>query len=98
MLDWIRRFFPMTTRRTLLQTGTAASLSLLDLESLFAAEGVPQSVIDLWADFDPRKDTLETEIIREWKEDGGVFRHVRYLIGHFKGKLARMAASICARG
>ncbi len=52
----------------------------------------PQSVTELWADFDPRKDPLETEIIREWKEDGGVFRHVRYLIGNFKGKPARMAA------
>lgn len=60
--------------------------------SLIAAEPVPQSVTELWADFDPRKDALETEVIREWKEDGGVFRHVRYLVGHFKGKPARMAA------
>jgi len=82
----------MTTRRTLLQTGALASLSLLDLQSLFAAEGVPQSVLDLWADFDPRKDPLEVEVIREWKEEGGVFRHVRYFIGTFKGKPARMAA------
>ncbi len=62
------------------------------LSTLAAAEPVPQSVTELWADFDPRKDALETEVIREWKEDGGVFRHVRYLIGHFKGKPARMAA------
>ena len=82
----------MTTRRTLLQTGAVASLSLLDLPSLFAAEGVPQSVIDLWADFDPRKDPLEVEVIREWKEDGMVLRHVRYFIGSFKGRPARMAA------
>jgi acetyl esterase/lipase len=82
----------MTTRRTLLQTGAVASLSFLDLPSLFAAEGVPQSVLELWADFDPRKDPLEVEVIREWKEDGAVFRHVRYFIGTFKGKPARMAA------
>lgn len=56
------------------------------------AGDVPQSVTELWADFDPRKDPIETEVIREWKEDGGVFRHVRYLIGTFKGKPARMAA------
>ncbi len=80
------------TRRTLLQTGAIASLSLLDLNSLLAADGVPQSVVELWADFDPRKDPLEIEVIREWKEDGGVFRHVRYFIGTFKGKPARMAA------
>ncbi len=56
-----------------------------------AAE-VPGSVAELWSDFDPRKDALETEVIREWKEDGGVYRHVRYFIGSFKGKPARMAA------
>lgn len=58
---------------------------------LQAAE-VPGSVAELWADFDPRKDGLEEELIREWKEDGGVYRHVRYFIGSFKGKPARMAA------
>ncbi len=78
-------------RRTFLQTA-AASLSLFDVQRLWAAEDMPQSVAELWADFDPRKDPVEAEVIREWKEDGGVFRHVRYLIGHFKGKPARMAA------
>jgi len=82
----------MTTRRAILQTGAVASLSLFDLHSLSAANGVPQSVVELWADFDPRKDPLEVEVIREWKEDGGVFRHMRYFIGTFKGKPARMAA------
>ena len=53
---------------------------------------VPQSVEVLWADFDPRQDPLETEVIREWREDGGVYRHVRFLVGHFKGTPARMAA------
>jgi dienelactone hydrolase len=62
------------------------------LPTLATAEPMPQSITELWADFDPSKDALETEVIREWKEDGGVFRHVRYLIGHFKGKPARMAA------
>ena len=58
---------------------------------LHAADS-PASVTELWADFDPRKDALETEVIREWKEDGAVFRHVRYFIGSFKGRPARMAA------
>ena len=53
---------------------------------------VPQSVAELWADFDPRRDPLETEVIREWREDGGVYRHVRYLVGTFKGVPARMTA------
>ncbi|MEI7688548.1 MAG: hypothetical protein WCL32_26375 [Planctomycetota bacterium] len=56
------------------------------------ADDVPQSVEQLWADFDPRKDALETEVIREFQEDGGVFPHVRFVVGTFKGKAARMTA------
>ena len=70
-------------------------LLLAPLSSLHAAEplsAVPQSVTELWADFDPRKDPLETEVIREWKSDGVAYRSVRFLVGTFKGKPARMAA------
>jgi dienelactone hydrolase len=56
------------------------------------ADAGPRSVAELWADFDPRRDPLETETIREWRADGGVFRHVRFLVGTFKGTPARMAA------
>lgn len=80
-------------RRTFLQTGAAAaSLCLFGLHDLLGAERVPQSVAELWADFDPRKDPLETEVIREFKEDGAVIRHVRFLVGTFKDKPARMTA------
>jgi hypothetical protein len=82
-----------SNRRIFLQAGAAlASFPFLDPCSLLAAENVPQSVAELWADFDPRQDPLEVELIREWKEAGGVFRHVRFLIGTFKSKPARMAA------
>lgn len=68
---------------------------LVALPSLLAT-GVeatsPQTVGELWADFDPRAEPLEVELVREWKEDGGVYRYVRYRIGTFKGKPARMAA------
>lgn len=64
---------------------------LLALSATVHAE-VPTSVAELWADFDPRRDALETEIIREWRDDGVVFRHVRFLIGTFPEKPARMAA------
>jgi len=56
------------------------------------ADEVPQSVEQLWADFDPRKDPLETEVIREFREAGAVIRHVRFLVGTFKGQPARMTA------
>ena len=80
----------MTSRRHFLaRSGTLAAAAFIPCE---AAEPVPGSVEELWAGFDPRRDPLETEVIREWKEKGGVFRQVRYLIGNFKGQPARMAA------
>lgn len=83
----------MHTRRHFLHhTSLFATTPLWLGANAFAAEGIPQSVAELWADFDPRKDPIETEVIREWKEDGAVLRHVRYFIGSFKGKPARMAA------
>lgn len=57
-----------------------------------AAADVPQSVTELWADFDPRKEPLETEVIREWKTNGMVLRAVRFRVGTFKGQPARLAA------
>ncbi len=62
------------------------------LEPAVHAAQPPQTVAELWADFDPRKEPLEVELVREWKEGGGVYRYVRYRIGTFKGQPARMAA------
>lgn len=45
----------------------------------------------LWADFDPRKDALDAKSVREWDQEGIVYRYVTYHIGNFKGKPARMA-------
>lgn len=73
------------------QTLVLVWLVLTPLLSLPAAE-VPQSAEQLWEDFDPRQDALEPEIIREFQEDGAVFRHVRFVIGTFKGKTTRMTA------
>lgn len=69
-----------------------ASACLIHAQTRSAAEGIPQSVAELWADFDPRRDPIETEVIREWKENGAVLRHVRYFIGSFKGRPTHMAA------
>lgn len=80
------------TRTAVKLTLTLITALLLAPLAVLHAADVPQSAAELWADFDPRKDPVETEVIREWKEDRGVFRHVRYLIGTFKGKPARMAA------
>lgn len=56
------------------------------------ADGIPQSIAEIWSGFDPRKDALETEMIRQWEEDGSVMRYVRFVVGTFEGKKVRMAA------
>ena len=53
---------------------------------------VPQTLEELWKDYDPRKEPLDIEIIKEWEEDGVVMQVLRYRIGIFKGKKAMMAA------
>ncbi len=52
----------------------------------------PQTFEALWGSYDPRKEPLETEVLKEWEEDGVVLRVVRYQIGVFKGKKTMMAA------
>jgi hypothetical protein len=52
----------------------------------------PQTFEQLWAGYDPSKEPLETELLKEWEEDGVVLRIVRYRIGIFKGQKALMAA------
>jgi len=53
---------------------------------------VPQTFEQLWADFDLRADPLDIEVLKEWEEDGVIFKIVRYHIGTFKGKKSMMAA------
>ena len=73
------------------------SLALLSLCLLFsfghlAAAEPPQSVTELWAGFDPRKDPLEIEVLKEWEQDGVVCRIARYQVSVFKGAPSRVAA------
>jgi dienelactone hydrolase len=51
---------------------------------------VPQSLDELWANYDPQAEPLEAETIKEWERDGVVCRVVRYCIGTFKGTPATM--------
>jgi len=52
----------------------------------------PQTFEEQWAGYDPRKEPLEIEVLKEWEQDGVVLRVVRYRIGVFKGQKAMMAA------
>ena len=53
---------------------------------------VPTNFDELWKDYDPRKEPLETEILYKCVEDSVLLQVVRYRIGVFKGKKAMMAA------
>ncbi len=52
----------------------------------------PQTVDELWADFDPRREPLDVEVLKEWEQDGVVLKVLRYRIGVFKGQKAMMGA------
>jgi hypothetical protein len=71
-----------------------ALLNLRGADSLtpYAADSVPRNALELWKDVDPRKDDLETEVIREWREEGVVCRYVLFKVGSFKGADSRIAA------
>ncbi len=58
----------------------------------YKADEVPQNVTDLWKDYDARKESLDIEVVREWKADGVVTRYVTFKVGTFKGTDARIAA------
>jgi hypothetical protein len=45
----------------------------------------------MWSGFDPRLEPLETEILKEWEDDGVILQVLRFRIGLFKGKRAMMA-------
>lgn len=69
----------------------AVFLVAVSLVSINEAQ-VPKTVEALWSDFDPRKDPLDVQVVRQWEEDGVIFRYVTYHIGTFKVQPARMAA------
>ena len=52
----------------------------------------PKNFEEMWAGFDPRAEPLEVELLTQWEEDDVVLRIVRFRIGVFKGKKAKLAA------
>ena len=59
---------------------------------VLAAYEVPQSVEELWGDYDPDREPLDVNVVREWNEDGCVIKYITYTIGTFKGEKSTMAA------
>ncbi|MDF1740726.1 MAG: dienelactone hydrolase family protein [Verrucomicrobiales bacterium] len=72
----------------------ACQSGLADENSLtpYTEGSVPGNVVDLWSEIDFRKDPLDTEVVREWIEDGVVIRYVLFTVGTFKGETSRIAA------
>ncbi|MFM7846801.1 MAG: acetylxylan esterase, partial [Planctomycetota bacterium] len=70
----------------------AASVSLLPI-GLLAAAPVPQTLQQLWADFDEldRSTPLESEVLRTWTQEMITCQIVRYQVGVFKGQPVRVA-------
>ena len=67
--------------------------ALLPVVAFAADDGpIPATVQDLWKEFDPRQAPLDAKVVREWEQEGIVYRYVTYHIGAFKGQPARMAA------
>jgi len=64
---------------------------LCNMATVFAQD-VPQTVSQTWAEFDPRAESLDVEVIRETVQDDIVLRHFRYVVGTFGGKKTRVAA------
>ncbi len=52
----------------------------------------PANLDELWGNYDPSREPMEVEVLKEWEEDGVVCRLVRYTVGIFKGVPAKMAA------
>ena len=52
----------------------------------------PHNFDEMWRGFDPRAEPLEVEVLKSWQEEAAVLRIVRFRIGVFKGRKARLAA------
>lgn len=80
---------------SLLATSLSASSQEDSLIPYTNASEVPQTAVDLWKDYNPRKEDLEVKIHKEWKKDGVVSRLISFKVGRFKGSDARIAAYYC---
>lgn len=72
--------------------GSMSSLCIAQKDSLEPLKDnqSPQTIDEVWGDYDPTVEPLETQVYKEWVEDGVVIRAVRYCIGTFKGKKSWM--------
>jgi hypothetical protein len=53
---------------------------------------VAKNLDELWGGYDPAKEPLETQVVRQWQEGEATCRHVVFTVGTFRGKPSRIAA------
>jgi len=70
--------------------GTNCFLSAETLPPL--GDAIPSNIDEMWDGFDPRKEPLNVELLKEWEQDDIILRIIRYQIGVFKGQKSMMAA------
>ncbi|MGA2065142.1 MAG: acetylxylan esterase [Thermoguttaceae bacterium] len=70
----------------------ATSLPAVDSLPPLKDAKAPTNLDELWGTYDPSKEPLETQVVKEWKEGAVTYRYVVFTIGTFKDKKARIAA------
>jgi len=83
----LKLVFPILFSSFLYSLNASPGESLPSLEK----KNAPKNISEMWQGFDPRAELLETEILKEWTQDGVALQILRYRIGVFKGKKAWMA-------
>ena len=53
---------------------------------------LPKNLSELYGSFDPDKEPLDSQVVKEWQQDGVTVRMITYTVGTFKGVKARMGA------
>ncbi|MEN8663024.1 MAG: dienelactone hydrolase family protein [Lentimonas sp.] len=89
----MHRFKNLTLSFVVLCACLANDSNAASLDSLPALvdETAPASVEALWADYDPRAEPLDIEILKEWEEEGVILQILRFRVGTFKGEKAILA-------
>jgi dienelactone hydrolase len=52
---------------------------------------IPTNVDELWGNYDPSKEPLDVQVVRDWQQGDITIRHVVFTIGTFKGQKSRLA-------
>ena len=83
--------FPMKTLPYLCFALVLATPLMAETFSPLVGGKAPQTQEEMWAGWDPRKEPLNVEVLKEWEEEGVVMRVVRFDVGTFKGQPAKLA-------